>query len=56
MILSLVLRSGLFLSIKFSYSPLHQAKGGIDRVNSAQRANIFVMLHKDSIEEAMYDN
>ena len=46
----------IILSIEYSYGPFHQAKGRIDRVNSAQQANIYVMLHKDSIEESMFDN
>jgi hypothetical protein len=45
----------IILSIEFSYGPFHQAKGRIDRVNSAQPAKIYVILHKDSIEESMYD-
>ena len=45
----------IILSIEFSYGPFHQAKGRVDRVNSAQPANIYVILHKDSIEESMYD-
>ena len=46
----------IILSIEYSYGPFHQAKGRIDRVNSTQQARIFVILHKDSIEESMYDN
>lgn len=45
----------IILSIEFSYGPFHQAKGRVDRVNSAKRANIYVVLHKDSIEESMFD-
>ena len=46
----------IVISIEFNYGTLHQAKGRIDRVNSAQQAKIFVILHKDSIEESMFDN
>ena len=45
----------IILSIEFNYGPFHQAKGRIDRVNSVQKARIYVILHKDSIEESMYD-
>ncbi|MCC7376976.1 MAG: DEAD/DEAH box helicase [Verrucomicrobiales bacterium] len=45
----------IVLSLEYSYGSLHQARGRVDRVNSARKANIYCILHKDSIEEAMFD-
>ncbi len=45
----------IVLSLEYSYGSLHQARGRVDRVNSLQAARIYCLLHKDSIEEAMFD-
>lgn len=45
----------IVLSLEYSYGSLHQARGRVDRVNSVRKANIYCILHKDSIEEAMFD-
>ncbi len=45
----------IVLSLEYSYGSLHQARGRVDRVNSLRAARIYCLLHKDSIEEAMFD-
>lgn len=45
----------IILSLEYSFGSLHQARGRVDRVNSPRPARIYCILHKDSIEEAMFD-
>ncbi|MCG3775202.1 MAG: hypothetical protein JW395_2031 [Nitrospira sp.] len=45
----------IILSLEYSFGTLHQARGRIDRVNSRPGVTIYCILHKDSIEEAMFD-
>lgn len=42
-------------SLEYSFGSLEQARGRVDRVNSAKPATIYCVLHKHSIEETMYD-
>lgn len=45
----------IILSLEYSFGSLHQARGRVDRVNSPRAARIYCILHKESIEEAMFD-
>lgn len=45
----------IILSLEYSFGALHQARGRVDRVNSRPGVRIYCVLHKDSIEEAMFD-
>lgn len=42
-------------SLEYSPGPLNQASGRIDRVTNAVEKAIYCILHKDSIEEIMFD-
>ena len=42
-------------SVEWSYGSFNQAMGRVYRLNSPQDVNIWVILHKDSIEEMMFD-
>lgn len=42
-------------SLEFSCGPFVQAKGRIDRVTNKVVKNIYVILHKNSMEEIMFD-
>lgn len=42
-------------SLEYSFGPFHQGKGRVDRVNSFMPANIYCVLHMDTIEESMFD-
>lgn len=45
----------IIASLEWSYGVLNQAMGRIYRVNSPQDINVYVMLHKDSLENLMFD-
>lgn len=42
-------------SLEWSYGAKHQAFGRVDRVNSRPGVRIYCVLHKGTIEEAMFD-
>lgn len=42
-------------SLEWSYGAKHQAFGRVDRVNSRPGVRIYCILHKSTIEEAMFD-
>jgi SNF2 family DNA or RNA helicase len=42
-------------SLEWSYGTFSQAKGRVWRLNSPKPVSIYVILHKDSIEEFMFD-
>ena len=42
-------------SLEYSPGPFNQAKGRVDRVNSRPGVVIYCILHKNSIEEIMFD-
>jgi hypothetical protein len=48
-------RFEIISSIEYSPGPFDQAKGRVDRVNSRSGTTIYCILHKDSIEEVMFD-
>ncbi len=42
-------------SLEYSFGSLEQGRGRVDRVNSKSQATIYCILHKDTIEEMMFD-
>ena len=42
-------------SLEWSYGKFSQAKGRVWRLNSPKPVKVYVILHEDSIEEAMFD-
>lgn len=42
-------------SLEYSYASLHQAKGRVWRVNSRNAVTVYCVLHKETIEETMFD-
>src|SRR5690606_8967857 len=42
-------------SMEWSNGSFEQARGRVDRVNSRVPANIYVVLHKNTIEERVFD-
>lgn len=45
----------IIFSLEYSWGPLHQARGRVDRVNSPPGVTIWCILHKMSLEELMFD-
>ena len=45
----------IIASLEWSYGVLNQAMGRIYRVNSKEDINVYVMLHKNSLENLMFD-
>ena len=45
----------IILSLEYSFGTLHQARSRVDRINSRPGLRIYCVLHKNSIEEAMFD-
>jgi len=42
-------------SLEWSYGKFNQALGRVYRLNSPEDVNVYVVLHKDSVEELMFD-
>lgn len=42
-------------SLEYSFGSLHQARGRVFRVNSKRNIKIYCVLHKDTIEEIIFD-
>ena len=42
-------------SLEWSYGKFNQALGRVFRLNSPEDVNVYVVLHKNSIEELMFD-
>lgn len=47
--------NAIIASLEWSYGSLEQAKGRVWRLTSPKKVKVWVVLHKDSIEEALYD-
>lgn len=45
----------IIASLEWSYGKFNQAKGRVWRLNSPVPVNVYVILHRNSIEEAMFD-
>jgi len=45
----------IIASLEYSFGPFEQAKGRVDRVNSRPGVKVFVILHKDSLEELQFE-
>jgi superfamily II DNA or RNA helicase len=48
-------RNLIIASLEWSFGKFDQAKGRVFRLNSPEDVNVYIVLHKDTIEELMYD-